>query len=579
VLVAFVSAIPVASAQRVTITEPAAGAQLYVSTTGSDSNPGTSAAPFQTIGKASQVASPGTTVYVAPGTYVGDVHVTAPGVTYKSTVKWGAVIVPAASSSNLTGFWNDRAANVTIDGFLVDGSTNPGQWTAGIYCDATNCTIRNNKVVNIATAPPGSINPSGATGIEIDGYYGDTGGFILNNVVGNVGLPNPGYNLRHCIYLAAYGTTVQNNIIFGCHEGYGIESWHGASQLTISNNLIFHSVRGVQVGSGNITGAMYNGGNDYTMVFNNIVFDGDLTDWRTLGIEEGADSSTGGSIGTHNQYSNNCVSVAGAWNLSVSSHENDANGTPTFVNYQPDGSGDYHLVDGSYCTDQGIPSLGGQFAPAADFDGIARPVGGLYDIGPYERTNTVSVAQMWNPAHSNNRIAIDNVTASATNANYMEVPVFASYGATSGKYYWETVVSGDRASDIGAGIGNASAPVADDDAVGGDTNSVGYYPSGQLWYNGTVQATLASWSSGARICHALDMDSHRYWVRVGSTGKWNNSTIANPAASIGGYGLPAPLYASPVAPAINLYTPSDSATGYFTPQSWAGQPPSGFGAF
>jgi hypothetical protein len=43
--------------------------------------------------------------------------------------------------------------------------------------------------------------------------------------------------------------------------------------------------------------------------------------------------------------------------------------------------------------------------------------------------------------------------------------------------------------------------------------------------------------------------------------------------------LPAPLYASPVAPAINLYTPSDSATGYFTPQSWVGQPPSGFGAF
>lgn len=56
---------------------------------------------------------------------------------------------------------------------------------------------------------PRSINPSGANGIEIDGYYRGTGGFILNNVVGNVGLPNPGYNLRHCIYLAAYGTTVQ----------------------------------------------------------------------------------------------------------------------------------------------------------------------------------------------------------------------------------------------------------------------------------------------------------------------------------------------------------------------------------
>jgi hypothetical protein len=365
------------------------GSQLYVSTTGSDANPGAYAAPFQTIGKASQMASPGTTVYVEPGTYVGDVHVTASGVTYKSTVKWGANLVPPASSSTETGFWNDRAANVTIDGFLIDGGTNIGQWRAGIYCDATNCTIRNNKVLNIATAPPGSSNPNGAAGIEIDGYHGDTGGFILNNVVGNVGLPNPRYNLRHCIYLGAYGTTVQNNVIFGCHEGYGIESWHGASHLNISNNLIFHSVRGVQIGSGNVTGVMYKGGNDYTMVFNNIVFDGDGSSTSPVGVSEDFNITTGGSIGMHNQYSNNCVLVAGAWHLSVNRHENDVNGTPTFVNYQPDGSGDYHLVDGSYCTDQGIASLGGQPAPATDFDSVVRPVGPAYDIGPYERTNTL----------------------------------------------------------------------------------------------------------------------------------------------------------------------------------------------
>lgn len=64
-------------------------------------------------------------------------------------------------------------------------------------------------------------------------------------------------------------------------------------------------------------------------------------------------------------------------------------------------------------------------------------------------------------------------------------------------------------------------------------------------YGGTAVATFASWSPGIRIYHALDMDNHRYWVRVGSTGNWNNSTIANPAASIGGFGLPALLYASP----------------------------------
>ena len=36
---------------------------------------------------------------------------------------------------------------MTIDGFLIDGGgVNAGR--AGIYCDATNCTIENNKVVN-----------------------------------------------------------------------------------------------------------------------------------------------------------------------------------------------------------------------------------------------------------------------------------------------------------------------------------------------------------------------------------------------------------------------------------------------
>ena len=166
---------------------------LYVSTTGSDSNPGTSSAPFRTIVRASQAATPGTTVYVQPGTYFGDVYVTAPGVTYKSTVKWGAILVPATSSSSLTAFWNDHAANVTIDGFLVNGNggANNGAWADGIYCDATNCTIKNNKVVNIATQPPGSTYGNGGAGIYIDGWGGNTGGLALNNIVGNVGVTNP----------------------------------------------------------------------------------------------------------------------------------------------------------------------------------------------------------------------------------------------------------------------------------------------------------------------------------------------------------------------------------------------------
>ena len=47
----------------------AQGATLYVSTSGSDSNPGTSAQPFRTITHAYGLAGPGTTILVLPGVY------------------------------------------------------------------------------------------------------------------------------------------------------------------------------------------------------------------------------------------------------------------------------------------------------------------------------------------------------------------------------------------------------------------------------------------------------------------------------------------------------------------------------
>jgi hypothetical protein len=557
------------------------GPQLYVSTAGSDTNPGTSQSPFRTIGRAAQAASPGTTVFVEPGTYVGDVYVTAPGVTYLSVVKWGAVLVPPASSSTAAGFWNRYGANVRIDGFLVDGGgANAGQWSVGIECSATNCTIVNNKVLNIATSPPAATQNS-AFGIGIDGYYGDSGGLISGNVVGNVGRNTSTQNARHCIYLSAYGTTAQNNIIFGCREGYGIVSWHGASHLNISNNLIFASVRGISVGSGDVRGMMYTGGNDYTMVFNNIIAAGDYSDllesW--YGVTEIASPSTGGSIGAHNQYSNNCVSVADAWNLAISTHINDSQGTPSFVGYQPNGSGDYHLTNGSWCTDQGIPSLGGAAAPSTDFDGVRRPVGPAVDIGPYERTNTLAPAQMWSPARADNGLAITGVTATELAGNYTFDPVFASYGATSGKYYWETEIDTTDTYSAAAGIGNSHAGVANGQGLGRDANSLGYYIYGGLLFNGSRIAYWPSYGSGTRICHALDVDHHQYWMRVGPRGNWNNSLGANPATGAGGIVLPASFWASPVGPGVNLYTPWEVVTGYFTPQSWIGTPPSGFGHF
>jgi hypothetical protein len=63
---------------------------------------------------------------------------------------------------------------------------------------------------------------------------------------------------------------------------------------------------------------------------------------------------------------------------------------PLFVNYRPDGGGDYHLTSGSPAINAGTS----QGAPADDLDGGSRPVGGAYDIGPYEFG---SVPSAWPP--------------------------------------------------------------------------------------------------------------------------------------------------------------------------------------
>src|SRR5262245_40006479 len=57
------------SLSLVLATTVAPAADYYVSTSGSDSGPGTSAQPFRTITYAYSRASAGTTIHVAPGVY------------------------------------------------------------------------------------------------------------------------------------------------------------------------------------------------------------------------------------------------------------------------------------------------------------------------------------------------------------------------------------------------------------------------------------------------------------------------------------------------------------------------------
>jgi hypothetical protein len=267
---------------------------LYVATTGSDSNPGTQAKPLKTIDRADALALPGYVIHVAPGTY----HVSAPSsgsngikttksgtaadrIKFVSDVKWGAKIVMSG-----TGIaWNSLGNYVDIEGFDVSGTGRIGLAAAG-----ANLTFKHNLVHDLTIS--GGCNGAGGSAILT---YGPVGNVVIDrNVVRNIGYKMIGTCPQvQGIYISNANNLVTNNIVSGVAAA-GIQQWHGATASTILNNRTFHNAAGILIGQGD-AGATSTGSAD-NYVANNIVYDN-----TTYGIVEM------GKLGTNNRYVNNRV--------------------------------------------------------------------------------------------------------------------------------------------------------------------------------------------------------------------------------------------------------------------------------
>ena len=81
VIVANSSGSATSSIATLTLSAAPTNGTWFVSTTGNDSNPGTLASPFATLGKAASVALPGQTIYLRGGTYLpsATIHITNSG--------------------------------------------------------------------------------------------------------------------------------------------------------------------------------------------------------------------------------------------------------------------------------------------------------------------------------------------------------------------------------------------------------------------------------------------------------------------------------------------------------------------
>ncbi|WP_229495908.1 DUF1565 domain-containing protein [Massilia polaris] len=341
---------------------------LYVSPKGIDSNPGTADRPFRSLARAARAVRAGITVYVAPGAYGGGVRTNASGradarITYVSTTKWGARIVPPPNSQ-ASAAWDNRGDYADVVGFEIDGRgyREGVRWTHGIYNGGSYDSIRNNYIHHIAQNV--DCTPGGGAAIGIDSYYRAVKSDAIANLLHDIG--PAGCHYIQGIYFSTSGS-VKNNVIYRVAEA-GIHLWHDANNVVITNNTVTASNTGIIVGGGNFYHTK--GPNDHTMVYSNIVYD------NKMGISEQ------GRTGANNSYRNNLVYRNARFNWSLKNglaHSGTVSSPPLFVggdasvpNLKPSGS--------SPAVGQASPT----HAASTDFEGRSRNSRTGFDIGAYQ---------------------------------------------------------------------------------------------------------------------------------------------------------------------------------------------------
>ena len=331
----------------------------YVAPGGSDSNDGSQSHPFATIQKAADTAHAGITVHVLPGNYTSPVENNNSGtasspITFISDTQWAAKIV---TSGGLRVFpFRNNGNYVHIIGFDITSSTSwIGILTYGQYNVIQGDHVHDLKGMACNGSP-------GGTGIGDDSTASNN--IFINNVVNNIGSYPDRCDYIHGIYPDGSGDIMDNNITFN-NAGNGIYSNHGIGNMTISGNTTFANG---EYGIG-INGT--NGADNFIVTDNIIVGNGiaGMKTWATV-------------TGTHNQFLNNLFysNPVNYINNGNGTLQNTLTADPQFVNYQSNGTGDYHLKAISPAIDAGT-AIG---APETDFDGNARPQGNGYDIGAYE---------------------------------------------------------------------------------------------------------------------------------------------------------------------------------------------------
>jgi hypothetical protein len=411
--------------------QAASAATYYVATNGSDSAPGTQAAPWRSIAKAASTMVGGDTAIVNAGSYGEKTNTVRSG-------SEGKRITFRASGKVVTKAFNINHAYVTVDGFEMTAANEGYTMTiTGSYCELLNNTIHNTG----ATWGIVRMNSGSMTGclIKNNRYYGSTGPgddlpvFIVSgtNHILEGNEIGPGKDLDafrvwgvgHVIrgnyihdfnfsssssraHMDAIQTfcigggesrsiTFEDNLVVNLDGQIAMTENNGSPgcrDWDVRNNIYVNVRQQASVGIPNFrfyNNTLYNvggetnlvmymydaaGKSDYTgaTIRNNLIVTGGT-------ISNYSQVMSVGRTGSNVQISNNFVTkMNGFGGLAGNSEPSGVNGgDPKFIDAS---RMDFSLQSNSPAINRGATAT----AAPVDYEGVARPQGGGVDIGAFE---------------------------------------------------------------------------------------------------------------------------------------------------------------------------------------------------
>jgi len=307
----------------------------YVSVDGSDGDTGSLSHPWATIQHADSITKPGDTVIVLDGIYRGDISLASSGtpeqpIVYKAKNKWKAKLVGTGSGAG-SAVVGVSGGYTILQGFDITGTDANGIILA-CYGSIANHNRAVGNYVHDLVVP---CNSDSGTAIETGGGDNYNNGIshndMLENLVVNI-VPKdgcPGGHPASGLFAETPGSVIANNTVI--NAGYGIQSWHAASNLVIYGNTLVNNLRGITVGAGD---APHGRTNDYTIVQGNVIYNS-----IELAIAET------GRTGPHNRYLDNLI-YAGNTGISLNNGLRAMRtviADPKFVNNTGTAAGNYQF--------------------------------------------------------------------------------------------------------------------------------------------------------------------------------------------------------------------------------------------